>query len=103
MMNQPSLLDLLLLEQQQRRDSSPSIAMSVDPLEGKGAQAQLTPQQQEMLRQFQQAMPQMQQQPLDLSYQSSDNDMFNRAMSGEFKEGTQKTQDWFNDILGGSK
>ena len=98
-MNQPSLIDLLLSQQQ--RDYAPRIGASVDPLEGKGAQAQLNPQQQEMLRQFQQSMPQ--QQPLDLSYQKFDNDMFNRAMSGEFKEGTQKTQDWFNDILGGSK
>ena len=97
-MNQPSLLELLLLEQQQR-DYAPRISTSVEPLEGKGARAQLTPQQQEMMRQFQQ----MQQQPLDLSYQDFDNDMFNRAMSGEFDESTQKTKDWFKDILGGSK
>ena len=97
MMNQPSLLELLL--EQQRRGYAPRVSASVDPLEGKGAQAQLTPQQQEMLRQFQQ----MQQQPLDLSYQSSNNDMFNRAMSGELDESTKNAQDWFKDILGGSK
>ena len=98
-MNQPSLIDLLLSQQQ--RDYAPHIGASVDPLEGKGAQAQFTPQQQAMLQQFQQAMPQ--QQPLDLSYQSSDNDMFNRAMSGELDESTKNAQDWFKDILGGSK
>ena len=95
MMNQPSLLELLL--EQQRRDSSPSITTSVAAPEGKGAQAQLTPQQQAMVQQFQQ----MQQQPLDLSYQSSDNDMFNRAMSGELDESTKAAQDWLGGLKGG--
>ena len=94
-MNQPSLIDLLL--SQQRQGYAPRVGASVDPLEGKGAQAQLTPQQQAMVQQFQQ----MQQQPLDLSYQSSDNDMFNRAMSGELDESTKAAQDWLGGLKGG--